>query len=277
MPRVRNIYEQWPVIGSSYARRKLIDAFVRKYLDKSGNPGPEDSAADDSPEAWKAMELIVKRVERKGRLSDQEFLNLLRKAEPKYGWKPGELIRVLGSRRGLTSEQIEEAANGAAVDPININRTRWRYEWRLAWQQDQERSKERKAAARRKERALERMADAERQKLSAAYFRRIGRKGATHDEIVEQAHPLEPICGVYFLVKEKRVVYVGQSVNIVARLATHMGTKDFDSTCYMVARPEELDFIESFYIYMLSPALNGPAPMKLGRFLSVMAPAEQEG
>lgn len=272
-----NAYERWPVIGSSYVRRKLIDEFVQKYLSKGAEPHPGASTLDDSPEAWKAIELIVRRVERQRRLSDEEFLGLLRKAEPKYGFKPGQLVLILGPRRGLSDDRVEGAASAAAENPVRLERVKFRYEWRAAWDQDQRRERERKTVTRRRLRAQERMADAERQMLSAAYFKRIGRKDATHDEIVGQAHPLEPICGVYFLVKDRRVVYVGQSVNIVARLAAHMGTKDFDSTCYMVAQPEELDFIESFYIYMLSPALNGPAPMRLDRFLSLMVPTEQEG
>lgn len=140
-----------------------------------------------------------------------------------------------------------------------------------AWHSGLDRAKEKKAA-----RAKVRLADLQRRELCAAYFKRIARSCVTHEDIVTQAHPLTPICGVYFLVKGNRVVYVGQSVNIVARLGTHLKEKEFDSTCYMAAEPQELDFIESFYIHALQPELNGPAPLTIERFLSLHV-AEKEG
>lgn len=77
------------------------------------------------------------------------------------------------------------------------------------------------------------------------------------DEIVAVAEGVELKCGVYFLVKDWHVVYVGQSVNVLSRVAQHLGHKDFDKFAYLPCKPEELDLIESLYIHTLRPEQNG--------------------
>lgn len=62
--------------------------------------------------------------------------------------------------------------------------------------------------------------------------------------------------GVYFLIKNRRVIYVGQSVNIFSRLREHRKDKDFDSFKFLQCKRHELDVIESKYIYALKPKLN---------------------
>lgn len=66
------------------------------------------------------------------------------------------------------------------------------------------------------------------------------------------------VCGVYFLLRDREVVYVGQSVNVLGRLATHIsdGTKRFDRWCYITAKKDELDELEGFYITLLRPEHN---------------------
>lgn len=78
------------------------------------------------------------------------------------------------------------------------------------------------------------------------------------DEIVAAAKRHErSICGVYFLVKGDRVVYVGQSTNLSMRIASHATTKDFDSVAYVPCLREDLDLVESLYIHVLRPCENG--------------------
>ena len=76
-------------------------------------------------------------------------------------------------------------------------------------------------------------------------------------EIVAQSVPYENQCGVYFLVKSDRVVYVGQSVQIGTRLSDHAKTKDFDRYNYIACPKEKLDVLESLYIHTLNPEYQG--------------------
>ena len=63
--------------------------------------------------------------------------------------------------------------------------------------------------------------------------------------------------GIYFLVNEGEVVYIGQSVSPMARIAQHMGDKKF-SAAYMLPVPSPfLDAVEGALIRLLRPALNG--------------------
>jgi hypothetical protein len=76
-------------------------------------------------------------------------------------------------------------------------------------------------------------------------------------EIVEHAVPMHTACGVYFLILEQKIVYVGQSTNVFSRIFTHAQTKTFDSYVYIPCDKEMLDKLESLYIHFLSPPLNG--------------------
>jgi hypothetical protein len=74
------------------------------------------------------------------------------------------------------------------------------------------------------------------------------------------------ICGIYFLLKDEKLVYVGQSVNIRARVTEHHHRGvDFDAYTYRLCRSEELDGLESYYIARFFPRIrnrdvqwNGP-------------------
>lgn len=85
-----------------------------------------------------------------------------------------------------------------------------------------------------------------------------GRSFATETDIVEAANAgYRFLCGVYFLVKDERVVYVGQSTNIAARISQHVGVKDFDGYAFIQCDADNLDMLESLYIHVLNPPLNG--------------------
>lgn len=88
----------------------------------------------------------------------------------------------------------------------------------------------------------------------------LGLKGFMREsEIVEAASKWENVCGVYFLVKGGKVVYVGQSVSVYSRIASH-GSKDFDSVAFVHCPREQLDLLESLYIHFLAPDQNGNHP-----------------
>ena len=97
------------------------------------------------------------------------------------------------------------------------------------------------------------------------------------EEIVGSKLSYEGSSGVYFLIKGDRVVYVGQSVNIFARISSHVQSKDFDSYAYVSCPIDKLDILESLYIHTLSPPLQGKnsngngfsAPIGLPRLLEL--------
>lgn len=64
--------------------------------------------------------------------------------------------------------------------------------------------------------------------------------------------------GVYFLFDRDSLVYVGQAVNITARIADHLreSVKNFDSFAFVECHTEELDDIENHFIRALLPPMN---------------------
>lgn len=81
----------------------------------------------------------------------------------------------------------------------------------------------------------------------------------TEKEIVDSCVPLKSrdVTGVYFLKKGSEVVYVGQSMNVLKRIASHAESLDFDGFCYIRCNAGLLDTLESIYIHILRPRFNG--------------------
>ena len=79
------------------------------------------------------------------------------------------------------------------------------------------------------------------------------------EEIIAGAQGYEFACGVYFLVHAGAVVYVGQSINVYARVHSHRqeGFKVFDSFAFTPCEREELDMLESLYIHAMCPSGQG--------------------
>lgn len=66
---------------------------------------------------------------------------------------------------------------------------------------------------------------------------------------------------VYLLTKDSEVVYVGQSINYPARIASHKHDKDFDSFDLIpISCDEDIDLIEFAYIAKLQPRHNKMFP-----------------
>jgi len=77
-------------------------------------------------------------------------------------------------------------------------------------------------------------------------------------DILQSCNPLPIMTGIYFLIDGYNVVYVGQSVNIFSRVSQHFNDKkQFDSFAYIVCDKNILDKMESLYIHLLKPKLNG--------------------
>lgn len=122
---------------------------------------------------------------------------------------------------------------------------------------------------------LERRADAARQKIrlleqkitgmecmeiaSRACQSLCDKRLLRESEIVKASQQWRKVCGVYFLIDKNKVVYVGQSQDVYSRIAQHCD-KQFDRYAFVVCPQKDLDAIESLYIHVLQPPLNGVAP-----------------
>lgn len=97
----------------------------------------------------------------------------------------------------------------------------------------------------------------------------------TEEEIVTQSESVADTCGVYFLIHRGVVVYVGQSVNVHARILQHRAQKEFDRFGFVACDESALDLLESIYIHVLRPPLNGEqagtpcAPLSLDKILKI--------
>jgi len=80
------------------------------------------------------------------------------------------------------------------------------------------------------------------------------------ETIIQKSKPVNRIEGIYFLIKNKEIVYVGQSNNIVARVGSHLSdkTKSFDS--YSFVEISRLNEVESYFIHNLRPEFNRKRP-----------------
>lgn len=61
--------------------------------------------------------------------------------------------------------------------------------------------------------------------------------------------------GIYFLLKRKKVVYIGQTISFPKRLSGHCA-KDFDSVRFIECSEENLTKYEDRWIRLFKPKLN---------------------
>jgi len=62
--------------------------------------------------------------------------------------------------------------------------------------------------------------------------------------------------GIYFLKKNKEVVYVGQSIDIERRVKEHSKEKEFDDYSYIECDKSLLNSMEQSFILQYNPKLN---------------------
>jgi hypothetical protein len=75
--------------------------------------------------------------------------------------------------------------------------------------------------------------------------------------ILATALPIEPVrCGIYFLIRDGQIVYVGQSVNVTIRIASHATMRRFDSWSWVPCERAGLNAMERAYIDALMPEEN---------------------
>lgn len=85
-----------------------------------------------------------------------------------------------------------------------------------------------------------------------------------------------PPC-VYFLVRDREVVYVGQTISLASRLESHRKDKQFDEVFYLPTPREELLQVESGFIKALDPELNKVKPRRRRPASMRVSKEEQSG
>lgn len=78
----------------------------------------------------------------------------------------------------------------------------------------------------------------------------------SEDELVGTSIPTPETSGIYFLIQNGSVVYVGQSNNVHRRISEHLTSKCFDRVNVIECPASELDRVEALYIRRLKPILN---------------------
>lgn len=76
-------------------------------------------------------------------------------------------------------------------------------------------------------------------------------------DIVSSSVPAEAMSGVYFLIQDSRVVYVGKSVDMYTRVSEHKSKgREFTHFSVIQCPPEGLNELESKYILAFNPIGN---------------------
>lgn len=78
----------------------------------------------------------------------------------------------------------------------------------------------------------------------------------SEEKIVATAFDARPTSGVYFLIRDGKIVYVGKSMNVHSRIATHQRSKEFDRINFVECPEESLHRLEQMYIRKFNPELN---------------------
>ena len=85
------------------------------------------------------------------------------------------------------------------------------------------------------------------------------------EEIPKELSVLDGLCKydhtyykpcVYFLIRDKVIVYIGQSVNLPNRISSHEHDKFFDEVYYIAIPKDQLLFVESELIKRIKPIYN---------------------
>lgn len=97
----------------------------------------------------------------------------------------------------------------------------------------------------------------------------------TRTQLLENEIPWNSLVGIYFLIHDNEIVYIGQSTNVYRRLTAH-SDKQFSGYAVVPCETHELDILESLYIHCLQPKYNGNcvnnaklAPITLKKLLTV--------
>lgn len=93
-------------------------------------------------------------------------------------------------------------------------------------------------------------------RLSAISFGRDDKGLLNHGEILSLQTSVRRYCGIYFLILNGEIVYVGQSINIWSRIDSHRADKEFDGIAFEQCEEADLNRMEILYIEKYNPTLN---------------------
>ena len=92
--------------------------------------------------------------------------------------------------------------------------------------------------------------------------------------------PVAPFSGVYFLVHQGEVIYIGKSVSVVQRISSHKGPergnykKEFDAAFFIPLHADVIHDYEGALVRVLRPRFNGDSSGRgKPRFKREKAPA----
>lgn len=74
-------------------------------------------------------------------------------------------------------------------------------------------------------------------------------------DIVARSIP-RPIVGIYFLIIDDQISYIGQSMNVMQRIGTHASKREFDRYYYFECAADHLDEMEAKCIHKFNPSHN---------------------
>lgn len=86
--------------------------------------------------------------------------------------------------------------------------------------------------------------------------KRTNGKLADEQEILENKTELVRECFIYFLIKGKKIVYIGSTTVGLPRVYAHEKTKDFDYYTYIPCKKEGILDLEDEYIIKYNPIYN---------------------
>lgn len=92
----------------------------------------------------------------------------------------------------------------------------------------------------------------------------------TEDNILDIQNPPRrdgkyPVAGIYFLLLNSEIIYVGKSINCYERIRVHRGSKNFDDFKILKINRNEIDFmpiLERHFITKFNPVLNKTFPIR---------------
>jgi len=86
----------------------------------------------------------------------------------------------------------------------------------------------------------------------------------SEEEIINNSREYKDICGVYFLIQDNKIVYIGKSFNIYVRIDQHYKSEKiiFDKWNYIELSKEKIDEMETRYVLKYNPKYNKILPTK---------------
>ena len=76
-------------------------------------------------------------------------------------------------------------------------------------------------------------------------------------EILDIAQPVAKMCGIYFLIRDDQVIYIGKSNDVYSRVSEHRARgREFTKFSVVPCDPAHLSDIEAAYIKLFKPVGN---------------------